>query len=140
MCEQETMAFEKKYGIKTSFIRGGTGTILAKIDAEKDNPQGDVWYGGTLDPHSQAGEMGLLEAYKSPNLAQIPEQFRDPAKIKGNYSSAIYLGVLGFGINPERLKNLIYQPQNVGKISLILLTVMRSRRQIRKVQEQVILS
>ena len=52
MCEQETMAFEKKYGIKTSFIRGGTGTILAKIDAEKDNPQGDVWYGGTLDPHS----------------------------------------------------------------------------------------
>ena len=39
---------------------GGTGTILAKIDAEKDNPQGDVWYGGTLDPHSQAGEMGLL--------------------------------------------------------------------------------
>ena len=106
MCEQETMAFEKKYGIKTSFIRGGTGTILAKIDAEKDNPQGDVWYGGTLDPHSQAGEMDLLEAYKSPNLAQIPEQFRDPAKIKGNYSSSIYLGVLGFGINPERLKKL----------------------------------
>ena len=69
MREQETMAFEKKYGIKTSFIRGGTGTILAKIDAEKDNPQGDVWYGGTLDPHSQAGEMGLLEAYKSANLA-----------------------------------------------------------------------
>ena len=80
MCEQETMAFEKKYGIKTSFIRGGTGTILAKIDAEKDNPQGDVWYGGTLDPHSQAVKWDLLEAYKSPNLAQIPEQFRDPAK------------------------------------------------------------
>ena len=107
----------KKYGIKTSFIRGGTGTILAKIDAEKDNPQGDVWYGGTLDPHSQAGEMGLLEAYKSPNLAQIPEQFRDPAKIKGNYSSAIYLGVLGFGINPERFeKTQFCRHQNVGKI------------------------
>ena len=63
MCEQEAMAFEKKYDVKTSFIRGGTGTILAKIDAEKDNPQGDVWYGGTMDPHSQAGEMGLLEPY-----------------------------------------------------------------------------
>ena len=47
MCEQEAMAFEKKFDVKTSFIRGGTGTILAKIDAEKDNPQGDVWYGGT---------------------------------------------------------------------------------------------
>jgi len=98
MCEQEAMAFEKKFDVKTSFIRGGTGTILAKIDAEKDNPQGDVWYGGTMDPHSQAGEMGLLEPYKSSNLPQIVEKFRDPAKMKGNYSSAIYLGVLGFGV------------------------------------------
>ena len=106
MCEQEAMAFEKKFDVKTSFIRGGTGTILAKIDAEKDNPQGDVWYGGTMDPHSQAGEMGLLEPYKSSNLPQIVEKFRDPAKMKGNYSSAIYLGVLGFGVNPERLKKL----------------------------------
>ena len=91
--------------------------FLAKIDAEKANPQGDVWiWRLRLIRHSQAGEMGLLEAYKSPNLAQIPEQFRDPAKIKGNYSSAIYLGVLGFGINPERLKKLICRHQNVGKI------------------------
>ena len=106
MCEQETLAFEKKYGIKTSFIRGGTGSILAKIDAEKDNPQGDVWYGGTLDPHSQAGEMGLLEPYKSPNLQFIPDALKDPAKRKGNYSSAIYLGILGFGVNTERLAKL----------------------------------
>ena len=106
MCEQETLAFEKKYGIKTSFIRGGTGSILAKIDAEKDNPQGDVWYGGTLDPHSQAGEMDLLEAYQSPNLQFIPDALKDPAKRKGNYSSAIYLGILGFGVNTERLAKL----------------------------------
>ena len=52
------------------------------------------------------GEMGLLEPYKSSNLPQIVEKFRDPAKMKGNYSSAIYLGVLGFGVNPERLKKL----------------------------------
>ncbi len=106
MCEQEVLAFEKKYNIKTSFIRGCTGSILAKIDAEKANPQGDVWYGGTLDPHSQAGEMGLLEAYKSPNLQFIPDELKDPAKVKGNYTSAIYLGVLGFGVNTERLSKL----------------------------------
>lgn len=106
MCEQEVQAFQEKYGIKTSFIRGGTGSMLAKIDAEKGNPQGDVWYGGTLDPHSQAGEMGLLEAYKSPNLEYIPDELKDPAKVKGNYSSAIYLGILGFGVNTERLEKL----------------------------------
>ncbi|HBO37767.1 MAG TPA: hypothetical protein DD638_03805 [Pasteurellaceae bacterium] len=106
MCEQEVLAFEKKYNVRTSFIRGGTGSILAKIDAEKANPQGDVWYGGTLDPHSQAGELGLLTAYQSPNLQFIPDELKDPGKIKGNYTSAIYLGVLGFGVNTERLAKL----------------------------------
>ncbi|EHM55841.1 ABC transporter substrate-binding protein [Cardiobacterium valvarum] len=106
MCEQEVLAFEQKHKIKTSFIRGSTGSIFARIEAEKANPQGDVWYGGTLDPHSQAGEMGLLEAYKSPNLQYIPDTLKDPAKVKGNYSSAIYLGILGFGVNTERLQKL----------------------------------
>ncbi|WP_333891053.1 ABC transporter substrate-binding protein, partial [Atlantibacter subterraneus] len=104
MCEVETKAFGEKYDVKTSFIRNGSGSTLAKVDAEKKNPQADVWYGGTLDPQSQAGEMGLLEAYKSPNLEQIMEKFRDPAKVKGNLSSAVYVGILGFGVNTQRLK------------------------------------
>lgn len=104
LCEAETKAFGEKYDVKTSFIRNGSGSTLAKIDAEKKNPQADVWYGGTLDPHSQAGEMDLLAPYASPNLGQILEKFRDPAKRKGNYSSAVYIGILGFGVNTERLK------------------------------------
>ncbi|WP_373766154.1 ABC transporter substrate-binding protein [Glaesserella sp.] len=106
MCEQETQAFGKKYDVKVSFIRNGSGSTLAKVEAEKNNPQADVWYGGTFDPQSQAGEMGLLEAYQSPNLSQIIEKFRDPAKVKGNYTSAIYMGILGFGVNLDRLKKL----------------------------------
>lgn len=104
MCETETKAFGEKYDVKTSFIRNGSGSTLAKIDAEKKNPQADVWYGGTLDPQSQAGEMDLLMPYQSANLVEIMPQFRDPAKRKGNYSSAVYVGILGFGVNTERLK------------------------------------
>ena len=104
MCETETKAFGEKYDVKTSFIRNGSGSTLAKVDAEKKNPQADVWYGGTLDPQSQAGEMDLLMPYKSANLAEIMPQFQDPAKRKGNYSSAVYVGILGFGVNTERLK------------------------------------
>ncbi|OKP03123.1 ABC transporter substrate-binding protein [Xenorhabdus eapokensis] len=104
LCESETRAFSEKYNVKTTFIRNGSGSILAKIEAEKRNPQADVWYGGTLDPHSQAGEMDLLHPYKSANLDQIMPQFRDPAKRKGNYTSAVYMGILGFGVNTERLK------------------------------------
>ncbi|CBJ82751.1 Periplasmic ferric iron-binding protein AfuA [Xenorhabdus bovienii str. Jollieti] len=104
MCEAETRAFGEKYNVKTTFVRNGSGSTLAKIEAEKRNPQADVWYGGTLDPHSQAGEIDLLQPYQSPNLAQIMPQFRDPAKRKGNYTSAVYMGILGVGVNTERLK------------------------------------
>lgn len=103
MCEAETKAFSEKYDVKTSFVRNGSGSTLAKIEAEKKNPRADVWYGGTLDPQSQAGEMDLLHAYQSPQLENIMANFRDPAKRKGNYSSAVYMGILGFGVNTERL-------------------------------------
>lgn len=106
MCEAEMKAFGEKHDVKTSFIRNGSGSTFAKIEAEKNNPQADVWYGGTFDPQSQAGELGLLEAYRSPNVDQIVPRFQDPAKVKGNYTSAIYMGILGFGVNTERLKKL----------------------------------
>lgn len=35
MCEAETKAFGEKYDVKTSFIRNGSGSTLAKIEAEK---------------------------------------------------------------------------------------------------------
>ncbi|MFC0323221.1 ABC transporter substrate-binding protein [Gallibacterium melopsittaci] len=106
LCETETQEFSKKYDVKTSFIRNGSGSTFAKVEAEKNNPQADVWYGGTFDPQSQAGELGLLQPYQSPNLSQIVEKFRDPGKVKGNLSSAIYMGILGFGVNTERLAKL----------------------------------
>lgn len=51
-------AFGEKYDVKTSFIRNGSGSTLAKVDAEKKNPQADVWYGGTLDPQSRPVKWG----------------------------------------------------------------------------------
>ncbi|WP_070964089.1 ABC transporter substrate-binding protein [Vibrio sonorensis] len=104
LCESTTRTFAQKYQVDVSFIRLSTGSTLAKIDAEKKNPRADIWYGGTFDPHSQAGEMGLLMSYRSPELVHIQEKFKDPARRKGHYSSAIYIGILGFGINKQRLE------------------------------------
>ena len=106
LCETTNKAFGEKYDVKTSFIRNGSGSTFAKVEAEKNNPQADVWFGGTFDPQAQAAELGLLHAYRSPNVDQIVERFQDPAKTKGNYASAIYMGILGFGVNTERLKKL----------------------------------
>jgi iron(III) transport system substrate-binding protein len=128
MCEAATKAFSDKYDVKTSFVRNGSGSTLAKIDAEKKNPRADVWYGGTLDPQSQAGEMDLLQAYKSPQLEFIMDDFKDPAKRKGNYSSAVYMGILGFGVNKDRLAekgleiprcwNDLTKPEYAGEIQI----------------------
>lgn len=106
MCENAVKSFGEKYDVKTSFIRNGSGSTFAKVKAEASNPQADVWYGGTFDPQSQAGEEGLLTPYKSKHIDEIVERFRDPGKKKGNYSSAIYMGILGFGVNTERLEKL----------------------------------
>ncbi|SUX87045.1 iron ABC transporter substrate-binding protein [Citrobacter koseri] len=44
------------------------------------------------------------------------EKFRDPAKVKGNLSSAVYVGILGFGVNTQRLKEKnLPVPKNAGK-------------------------
>ncbi len=35
MCENAAKTFEQKYDVKTSFIRNGSGSTFAKIEAEK---------------------------------------------------------------------------------------------------------
>ena len=41
--------FEKRTGIRVSMTRASSGETLTKIRAEKSNPKGDVWWGGTGD-------------------------------------------------------------------------------------------
>jgi len=96
--------FEKETGIKTSWIRISSNEAYAKIEAEKANPQGDVWFGGTGDPHFDAAEKGLTEPYCSPKMAELREFMRDP--IGGCRTIGLYAGPLGWGINEAMLKKL----------------------------------
>ena len=66
-------AFEKATGIKVLMTRKSSGEFYAQIKAEAANPRGDIWWGGTGDPHLQAAEEGLTEAYKSPKLAELQD-------------------------------------------------------------------
>lgn len=110
VCENITQKFAKKYNVETQFVQGGTGTIFGKIQAEKDNPQADFWFGGTIEPHLQAGEMGLLESYRSPKQAEILPQFKKLMDEKGDLTSIVYMLVLGFGANTEKLAKLGVEP------------------------------
>lgn len=109
-CEKVTRRFAEKYNVDTQFIRSSTGSILGKLKAEKDNPQADVWYGGTLEPHFQAADQGLLESYRSPLQKEIMPQFNALTEQRGEFTSIIYLMELGIGVNTEKLAKLGLTP------------------------------
>lgn len=105
-CEKISQAFAKKYQVETKFLTAPTGTILGRLEAEKNNPQADVWYGGTIDYHLQAREMGLLEPYRSPKIDEMTPQLQKMLKNYTDYTGIVSLMVLGIGVNTEKMKAL----------------------------------
>ena len=63
-CRATVTAFERKTGIKVAMTRKSSGEIYAQVKAEASNPRGDIWWGGTGDPHLQAAEEGLTVEYR----------------------------------------------------------------------------
>ena len=55
ICEK----FQEETGIQTDCVVLGGGEILARVQAEKDNPTASVWFGGPADPFITAQEEGL---------------------------------------------------------------------------------
>jgi iron(III) transport system substrate-binding protein len=66
-CRNMVAAFERQTGIKVAMTRKSSGEFYAQVQAEASNPRGDIWWGGTGDPHMQAAEEGLTIQYESPN-------------------------------------------------------------------------
>lgn len=92
--------FTKDTSIKVAYVAIGSGEAYTRISAEKDAPKADVWWGGTVDPHIQAKQAGLIDKYCSPNAAAIPAQYRDP----DCFWTGMYVGFIGFTVNPNLLK------------------------------------
>jgi iron(III) transport system substrate-binding protein len=102
-CRPMVSAFEKETGIKVSMTRKSSGETYAQIKAESTNPRGDIWWGGTGDPHLQAAEEGLSEAYESPNNKDLfPWAIKQWQQSKGR-TIGVYSGALGFGFNTNQI-------------------------------------
>jgi iron(III) transport system substrate-binding protein len=102
-CRPMVQAFERETGIKVNMTRKSSGETLAQIKAEAANPRGDVWWGGTGDPHLQAAEEGLTVEYKSPMLAELQPWAASQAEQSGYKTVGIYAGALGYSFNTEML-------------------------------------
>jgi len=100
-CQGMKQEFEAKYGITVNYVRMSSGEALARIEAEKDAPTFDIWWGGPIDSFVAAKGKGLLEAYDSPNFKNL----RDPDLMKDadNQWVGVYVGTLGFATNANWL-------------------------------------
>ena len=95
--------FERETGIKVNMTRKSSGETYAQIKAERQNPRGDVWWGGTGDPHLQAAEEGLTAEYKSPMLKDMYDWSLRQAELSKFRTVGIYSGALGYSFNTRTL-------------------------------------
>ena len=103
VCEMLEQAYEKETGTKVAMTRASSGETFAKIKAEASNPKGDVWFGGTGDPHLTAAQENLTEKYKSVHFNDLLPAAQNQAKNADFKSVGIYVGALGFGYNKDLL-------------------------------------
>jgi len=93
-------AFTAETGIKVNFMRFSSGEALARVVAEKNNPQVDMILGGPADTYEAGIKEGVFEQYTPAEADMIPEKFRSPE----NYWTGVGIIPLVFLTNGKFLK------------------------------------
>ena len=113
-CQAIAVNFEKATNVKVNMVQKGSGEMLAQIRAEAANPRGDVWFGGTGDPHLSAAEDNLTQDYDSPEIKNLHPWAQNQWTTAKKRTVGVYLGTLGFGFNKEILAKKISPSRNAG--------------------------
>jgi iron(III) transport system substrate-binding protein len=73
--------FEAKTGIKvvvqTDTEAAKSAGLAARLEAERDKPRADVWWGNEVFHTIRLADAGVLAAYESPAAKDIPPKFKD---------------------------------------------------------------
>jgi iron(III) transport system substrate-binding protein len=99
-------AFTSATGVKVRFTFLSSGPAVARIEAEKNNPQADIWYGAPSENHVVLREKGLSQPYVSPNAKDLAAKYKDPE----GYWTSFYMNPLGFASNVNVLKQKGVEP------------------------------
>jgi iron(III) transport system substrate-binding protein len=91
---------------KASYIRGSTGPIMARVEAERANPQADVIWGVFNDYVTGAANKGLLEPYAAKESNVIPARFKHPE----NAWQGVTLLTVAFAVNQKKMAELKLAP------------------------------
>ncbi|PKL09056.1 MAG: iron ABC transporter substrate-binding protein [Spirochaetae bacterium HGW-Spirochaetae-7] len=98
--------FTAQTGIAVSFVRLSGGEVVARLEAEKANPQASIWVGGVGLDHITAKGKGLTAPYKSRVAGKTPTEYKD----KEGYWIGMYVGPLTFVTNTKRAAELGITP------------------------------
>lgn len=95
-------AFNEVYpNVEVEVVNGSAGELAARIRAEKDNPQGDLQWGG-LSPADGDANDDIFAEYLSPYEADLPDAYKSH---NGRYNQD-HLSTICFCINVELEKEL----------------------------------
>lgn len=120
--------FGEIYGINVEVVSAGTGECLERISAEKDNPQGDVMFGGMNYANSYNADYVLLfEEYVAKGDENLPEAYQNFNGITTHYcldgSAALLINTdeyakLGLDVNEFKGYADLLRPELAGKIAM----------------------
>src|SRR2546423_1049250 len=91
---------------KAAYIRGSTGPTMARVEAEKANPQADVIWGVFNDYLTGAAAKGLLDAYAAKESQAITARFKHP----GSMWQGVTLLTVAFAVNQKKMAELRLPP------------------------------
>ena len=110
--------------IELKFVRDSTGVIIAKLLAEKSNPQADVIWGVAASGLALFDKLGMLDPYAPLNLDAIMPQYRDKKNPPAWWGMDVYGAVVCFNTieagkrnipRPETWKDLL-KPAYKGQV------------------------
>ncbi len=93
-------AFEEETGIDVEYVRMSSGEVLARVEAEANNPQASVWHAGSNTSHINAASKGLLEPYEP----DIDFELGSELHADDWAWTGFYTGAIGFITNTEFLE------------------------------------
>lgn len=94
-------AFTADTGIQVQMVFLSAGPALSRIEAEKNRPQADVWFGAPSENHIIAKDRGLTQPYVSPNAGALTDIFKDAE----GYWHAIYTNPQAVGVRTDILES-----------------------------------
>ena len=116
-------AFNEKYpDVEVEVVNGSAGELEARARAEKDNPQGDLQWGG-LSPSDGSANDDIFALYTSPYEDDLPDDYKSH---NGRYNQD-HLSTIVFCVNVELEKELgfeiktyedLLRPELKGKVVL----------------------